>query len=49
MILYYSVNVYCEYKTDTETFTDTFFLKLALFHTLFQNKKCSMSYNIKHL
>ena len=22
MILYYSVNVYCEYKTDTETFTD---------------------------
>ena len=49
MILYYSVNVYCEYKTDTETFTDTFFQNQRLFYAVRKIKKCLTLWNIKHL
>ena len=33
------VNVICEYKTDTETFTDTFFQNQRLFLCSPKNKK----------
>ena len=42
------VNVICEYKTDTETFTDTFFQNQRLFYAVrkIKNAQCRITSSI---